>query len=152
MEQQKEFLHLIDKDRIKINWNKNPIEMEVFLSFLTVKTVQQHNFLGSDTGWTQYKGENGLVVGGGVVNGKHYLDSLKYGKNLDNPYNNYINPFYLFDIMTDKGKVFFVKYYEDEIRAILNKAKEHEYFCKKKLEIAKSDREKTNLFWRKLSA
>ena len=102
-------------DKIKMNWNKNPILMEVFLSFLTVEVKKDEKCWGSENGWTQHTGENNLVVRGGVVNRVEYLDSLQYGKNIDNPYNNYVNPFHLFTIMTKEGQRFFFDYYSSEI-------------------------------------
>ncbi len=126
------FYSQLDCDKIKINWNKNPIQMKLFLSFLTVETYKQREFLGSCTGWTQYTGDNNLIINGGIVSGIEYLENLIYGKNLDNQYNNYVNPFYLFPIMTDDGKKFFLDYYSKEIEALKNEAS-------KKIEIAENN-------------
>ena len=126
-----EFIKPFDKDKIKISFNKSPIEMEKFLSFLTVDTERSIKHFGSDNGWTLLLGCDGLEIHGGkIALGKwpnqrtvEYLDSLRYGKNLDNPYNNFVNPFYLFPIMTDEGKKFFLNYYGKEIKAELESAK-----------------------------
>ena len=59
--------------------------------------------------------EHNLIIRGGWVNGKEYLDSIQFGKNLSNPYNNYVNPFYLENIMIIEGKQFFINYYKEEI-------------------------------------
>lgn len=134
------FLKALDSDKIKINWNKNLIKMELFLSFLTVNTERQKDFLGYDNGWTQLTGDGCLVVKGGVVKGVEYLDSLNYGKNLDNPYNNFVNPFYLFNILTSEGKEFFLEYYAEDITAILTKSQA-------KANYAKTSKEDTFDFW-----
>ena len=101
--------------------------MDTFLSFLTVETeVPKEDWLGKDSGWTRRIGDNDLLIGGGRVREVElveYLDSIQYGENLDNPYNNYVTPFHLFDIMTDEGKSFFLDYYADEINSILDSAR-----------------------------
>lgn len=108
-------------DKIKINWNKKPIEMEMFLSFLTVPVIRSTDHLGSSNGWTRLENEEiKLVISGGITNGKEWLDMIQYGEKLANQYNNFVNPFYLFDIMNDEGKRFFVSYYNEEIQKILS--------------------------------
>lgn len=110
----------LSKDKIKINWNKRPIAMSLFKSLLTVELTKSTGHLGESTGWTKWVNEEKkLIVGGGIVNGIDLLDSLEYGRRLDNPYNNYVNPFYLFDIMTEEGKRFFLDYYKQEIALVM---------------------------------
>lgn len=109
--------------KIKINLNKKPIKMDLFLSFLTVEVERSKKHLGVDTGWTLLTGSDNLKIGGGIVGNVEYLDSIMYKKNLDNSYNDFVNPFYLFEIFNEEGKTFFLQYYVDEIRAVLNKAK-----------------------------
>jgi hypothetical protein len=115
----------LDYDKIKMNWNKNPIEVDTLLRFLTVKVEASTNHSGSDNGWTRYNGPDGLIIGGGWVSLRYedgtikrvnYLDSIQYKTKLSNVYNNYVNPFYLFEILTDEGKVFFLNYYKDDIQ------------------------------------
>lgn len=119
----KVFYDCMDWDRIKINWNKTPIPMKLFLSFLNVDVIRSTDHLGSNTGWTLLKNEEyRLKVSGGIVSGVEYLDSLEYGQNFHNPYNNCVNPFYLFDILTDEGKKFFVEYYKKEIDKVVSDA------------------------------
>ena len=136
-----EFIKDFDKDKIKISFNESPIEMKKFLSFLTVDTKRSIGHFGADNGWTLLTGDNGLeIIGGKVMLGKwpnhrtvEYLDSIKYGKNLANPYNNFVNPFYLFPIMTNEGKKFFINYYDKEIKAELESAKSKALLAANKL-------------------
>lgn len=112
----KEFYGKLPDDKIKINWNKNPIKMDKFLSFLTMKTIRSKDHLGSCNGWTLHENkELFLYVTGGIVNGNEWLDNIQFGRNLANSYNNYVNPFYLWEIMTEEGLDFFLAYYDDEI-------------------------------------
>lgn len=91
------FYNKLKDDKIKINWNENPIRMELFLSFLTIEVERSRAHLGSNNGWTKlYNKEHGLIVSGGVLGAIEYLDHIEYGIKLSNPYNNYVNPFYLF--------------------------------------------------------
>ncbi len=117
----KEFYSKLKSDKIELNWNKNPIPMSKFLSFLTVPTQRSTDHLGYDMGWTLlYNEEVSLRIGGAKYGGTEWLNRLEYGKNLSNPYNNYVNPFFIFDILTDEGKAFFVQYYEEEINDYLS--------------------------------
>jgi hypothetical protein len=125
MKYKEEFYNKLDWDTIKINWNKNPIPMSDFLKFLTVKCDRSEQHLGSSNGWTKlFNKDAKLEISGGVVNGIEYLDSLQYGERLHNPYNNYVNPFYLFDIMTHEGKLFFYNYYKPQIDKIVESLKD----------------------------
>ncbi len=114
------FYDKLSTEKIKINWNKNPIRMELFLSFLTTNTERSHEHLGSTTRWTRlFNKENSLIVSGGVVEGVEYLDSLQFGVKLSNLYNNYVKPFYLFEILTKEGQAFFLDYYADDIDTVV---------------------------------
>lgn len=120
----KEFYSKLDYDKIKINWNKNPIKMDLFLSFLTVDVVKSNNNLGIRNGWTEYENKDiSLIIRGGYVSEAkcEYLDRLQYGKNLQNPHNDFCNPFYLFDIFTKEGKRFFVEYYRNDMIEFMSK-------------------------------
>ena len=117
----KEFYSKLPSDKFKINWAENPIRMDMFLSFLTISVLRSKNHLGCRTGWTLHENkEEKLLVGGGVVGGVELLDSLQFGHRLSNPYNNYVNPFFLWEILNDKGRKFFFEYYEDDISEITN--------------------------------
>jgi hypothetical protein len=132
------FYNKLQADKIKINWNKNPVRMDLFLSFLTINVERSHEHLGSCTGWTQlYNKDHKLIVRGGVVDGVEYLDSLQYGTKLSNPYNNYVNPFYLFDILTTEGKAFFFEYYADDIDTLVNTEKDGIAIQERRLEHSK---------------
>jgi len=113
---------LLNGDKIKINWNKNPIKMDLFLSFLTVELARSYEHLGIDTRWTRLVNDNlKLIISGGIVGDTEYLDSIQYGEKLANQFNNYVNPFYLFEIFNKEGKAFFLDYYKEEIDNILFK-------------------------------
>ena len=137
----KEFIKAFDKNKIKISFNKSPIKMGKFLSFLTVDVERSIKHLGCDNGWTKLCGDNGLEIKGGILTlgvwpshkSVEYLNSLKYGSNLDNPYNNFVNPFHLFPIMTDEGKKFFIDYYSEEIQANIESAKLKALYAANKL-------------------
>ena len=123
MDLRKEFYHKLDYNKININWNKNPIEMQLFLSFLIIDTERSTDHLGSCTGWTKLTNKkHKLEIGGGVVNGIEYLDSLRYKKGLHNQYNNWVTPFNMFELLTEKGKLFFFEYYEKDIELICKDA------------------------------
>ena len=134
-------------DKIKINWNNNPIPMKLFLSFLNVEVVKSYDHLGSTNGWTKYyNSEIQLEIGGGLVNNEQWLDSIKYGKKKANPYNNYVNPFYLWEIMNDEGKRFFLEYYKEDIEEIITSKKENvqylkDSYVKKQKELGKTIKE-----------
>jgi len=110
----------LNDDKIKINWNKNPIRMDLFISFLNIELIRSNDHLGSNNGWTELNNEAlKLSIKGGIVDGVEYLDNIKFGVKLSNPYNNFVNPFYLFEIMKSEGKRFFIDYYKDEINKIV---------------------------------
>lgn len=118
------FFKKLKDEKIKINWNKNPIRMDLFLSFITVETKREKDFFGSDNGWTLLVGNDGLEIGGGVISGVEYVDKLKYKRNMVNPYNNFVNPFYLFEIFNNAGKKFFLNYYAEDIKTLLKQAQD----------------------------
>lgn len=127
----KEFYDKLKYDKIQINWNKSPIEMSLFLSFLKVEVKRSSDHLGSSNGWTLLENnELKLKISGGIVNGTEFLDSLQFGIKLSNPYNNFINPFYLFEILTKEGRQFFIDYYKEYIEAIVANQKNHIEYLK----------------------
>ncbi len=121
MNLQKELYEQLPHDKVKINWNKNPVKMDLFLSFLTVPLVKSTDHLGACTGWTLRKNESlKLEISGGIVGGAgEYLENIKFGTKLQNPYNNNVNPFYIFDILNDEGKAFFIDYYRSDIDKVV---------------------------------
>lgn len=126
------FYRKLDADKIKINWNLNPIRMDIFISFLTIPIKRNEKCFGCDTGWTERTNkDSGLIIKGGIIKGIEYLESIKYGKNLDNPYNDFVNPFYLFEIFTDEGKKFFIEYYKEEINSIYEES--HDNYLSSKI-------------------
>jgi len=114
------FYNKLKDNKIKINWNKKPIRMDLFISFLNVELIRSNDHLGSNNGWTRLENESiKLEIGGGIVNGIEYLDNIKYGEKLSNVYNNFVNPFYLFEIMNNDGQNFFIDYYKEDIDKIV---------------------------------
>ena len=124
MNYKKELYDKLDCNKIQIAYNSDPIRMELFMSFLKVPVVKIKDHLGSCTGWTRYENEEiGLVIMGGRVRGVEYLDSIQYAKNPSNKYHNYVNPFFIFDLLTNDGRKFFADYYETEIMKIISDTK-----------------------------
>lgn len=137
----KGFYKEFKNDKIKINWNKNPIEMKLFLSFLNVDIKRSESYLGQHNGWTKLENEElKLYISGGNVKGVEYLDSLKYGTNLDNVWNDFVNPFYLFDIMNKEGRDFFLKYYKEEIKLVLGEKNNNVSKLNRKLKEARYEK------------
>lgn len=131
----KALISKLDKDKIEINWNKNPIKMELFLSFLTIETEINKDYLGYNNGWTfKVNKEHNLYIKGGYVGRIEYLNNIKYGKNLDNPYNNYVNPFYLFPIMNKEGRKFFFEYYKNDIEELIMRQEQEIQHAKSKFQ------------------
>jgi hypothetical protein len=129
----KEFYSKLPYDKIKMNWNKNPIKVETLLSFLTVPVEISRDHLGASTGWTRkFNDEHKLYIRGGIVGGVDYLDGIEYGVKLQNPYNNYVNPFYLMPIMNKDGFKFFLEYYKNEIDEITENLKASSEWHKEK--------------------
>ena len=111
------FYKNLDKEKYKlVSWNEKMIPMELFLSFITVPLERSQNHLGSYNGWTKlFNKEHALEISGGVYKGKEWLADIQYGNRLGNAYNNYVNPFYLMDIMTNDGIAFFLDFYKEDI-------------------------------------
>lgn len=108
-------------DRYKItSWNENLVRMDLVKSFITIELTKSNQHLGSDMGWTKYfNTEHKLVISGGWFKGVEWLESVEYGKNLHNKYNNYCTPLYLAPIMTNDGVEYFKEYYKKDISKIL---------------------------------
>lgn len=124
MNYKKELYGKLNSNKIEIANNSDPISMELFMSFLKAPVVKIKDNLGSSTGWTRYENEEiGLVICGGRVCGVEYLDSIQYAKNPSNKYNNYVNPFFIFDLLTNDGRKFFANYYKNEILKIISDTK-----------------------------
>ena len=124
MNYKKELYGKLKSNKIEIANNSDPIRMELFMSFLKVPVVKIKDILGSSTGWTRYENEeNGLVICGCRICGVEYLDSIQYKKNPSNTYNNYVNPFFIWDLLTNDGRKFFADYYKNEIMKIISDTK-----------------------------
>ncbi len=143
MDIKKEFYNKLPSDKIKINWNKKPIKMDIFLSFLTVPVIRSRDHFGSDTGWTLLENkEINLRIGGGIVGDVEYLDTLRLGAKLSNPYNDYVNPFFLWEILDNQGREFFIGYYANEISNTIDSVARAIEVTKNKLAHLKSNHKK----------
>lgn len=109
--------------------------MDDFKKLINIPLESNTECLGYYNGWRSYENkEHNLFIRGGIVNGHGcLLDSIQYGKNLHNPYNNYINPFLLGDILTDEGHNFFIEYYQEDIMNLINEKEKSIDFHAKKL-------------------
>jgi hypothetical protein len=119
----KDFYNELEDKKYEItSWCKNPIKMDLFLSFLIVPVERSRSHLGSQNGWTQrFNKEVGLIIKGGETSEGELLDSIQFGEKLSNSYNNYVNPFYIFHLLNKEGQAFFVNYYKEDIEKIISK-------------------------------
>ena len=109
----------LSDNKINTNFNNKPIEMKLFLSFLKVD-VKRSDIFGYGYGWTILENnEINLKIRGALFDGKEWLESLQFGTKLQNKYDNYVNPFYLLDILTEEGVKFFLDYYKEDIDEII---------------------------------
>lgn len=122
---------LLNSDLIKklpqnygINSTGGVIRMDVFKPFITVET-KPCDGLGSDNGWSYYENNTGtLIIQGGCYKGVGWLDNIRYGKRLQNPYNNFVNLFGVWDILSEEGQKFVIDYYESDLRKALDSKRE----------------------------
>ena len=140
MDLRQEFYRKLDYKKISINTSdKKRIKMDLFLSFLTIDVERSKRHLGSSNGWTKLTNkEHKLIVSGGVLNGVEYLDSVQYGENLHNPYNNWVTPLNMFDILNKEGRAFFMDFYQTNIDKIIESSSNKIDRLKKELEHAKT--------------
>lgn len=107
-------------DNYGINKTGGVIRMDVFKSFLTVDT-KACDGLGSDNGWSYYENNTGiLIIQGGYYKGVEWLDNIRYGNRLQNPYNNFVNLFGVWDILSEEGRKFVIDYYESDLKKALD--------------------------------
>ncbi|NCW12405.1 MAG: hypothetical protein EBV82_04425 [Chitinophagia bacterium] len=59
----KELYSKLKHDKIQINWNKNPIKMDLFLSFLTVDVTRSTTHLGFETINVENFGGTEVILG-----------------------------------------------------------------------------------------
>lgn len=128
-----ELFKKLNSDKIKINWNKKPIKMELFLSFLTVDLELSKDHWGHGYGWTKrFNDSVELVITGGIVSRIEYLDSIQYKNKIE-------NPFYIFDFLNQKGKKFFIDYYRSDIDQIKSELINNVDLWKSKIEKANTE-------------
>lgn len=137
-------LNSLSIDKIKISYNKNPIKMNYFLSLLTIEVERNNDCLGNYNGWTEFfNKDHQLIVSGGITNKCNYLDTIQYGIKKQNPYNNYVNPFALWGVLTNEGKKFFLDYYKSDIEEIIEKKERSVKETERKIENLKYDLSET---------
>lgn len=126
----------LEHNKIKASWNKKPIKMDLFLSFLKVPVTISRDHLGFSNGYTlRVNEELKLKIGGGIEKGEEYLDSLQFGEKLGNIYNNYVNPFFLKGILTKEGLEFFYEYYKEDINELFAQQEREITILKNKVQI-----------------
>lgn len=104
----------------KITINGGVIRMDTLKSFLTVYT-KPCDGLGSIHGWSYYENDSGtLIIQGVQYKGVEWLDSIKYGHRIQNPWNNFVNLFGIWDILNEKGRKFVIDYYESDLKKVLD--------------------------------
>lgn len=113
------FYSKLSDNKIKIGmFARDAIRMDDFLSMLTIDVgAGTVNFMD----WTdRYNEEHDLFIKGGIYNKTEYLHYIQYGKNPSNPYNKFVTPFFIWDILTDDGKRFFMNLYKEDIAQLLH--------------------------------
>lgn len=134
-----EIYKLLPYKKLEFNWNKNPIKIADFIDMLNIEVVSNTECLGYWNGWRSYENiEHDLFIRGGIINGHGcLLDSIQYKKKLQNPYNNYVNPLFLGELLTKDGFNFFIDYYKDDILSLLEKSEKSIDFHAKQLALEK---------------
>ena len=131
-------------DNYGINKTGGVIRMDQFLSFITVK-LNKTDGLGSDMGWSYRKNDTGtLIIQGGGYKGVEWLDCIRYGKNLQNPYNNFVNLFGVWDILNDNGRTFVLNYYKKDLEELICAEEQSIAFYNRKISICESKIQQIN--------
>jgi hypothetical protein len=97
--------------------NENLIKMNLFLSFLTIPLTEPEHITRNYT--RRRNDELGLILGGTVFFEDEFLGSIEFGDKLENKYNNFVSPFYIFHLLNKEGQAFFVNYYKEDIEKII---------------------------------
>lgn len=115
---------------------RKAITVDQFVKFLKVPVSERKV---GDTNWTDRYGDNNLQLHGGIIGGIDYLSNIRYGKKLANKYNDFVNPLFMREVLTDEGWLFFCDYYKEEIESICKKYKsEAEHLRDKALHLDES--------------
>lgn len=134
----KDFYKRLTLGKIGIGWNKKPVEMDLFLSFLEIDVVEKDNPAYKVLEWTLYENEQyKLKITGKKVDSNEYLYCINCRENLQKECHNFVNPFYLFDIFNDEGKQFFIDYYMDDILHLIDRQHEVVLDLQTKIDIEK---------------
>tara|TARA_B000000565_G_scaffold255758_1_gene237535 strand:+ start:51671 stop:52165 length:495 start_codon:yes stop_codon:yes gene_type:complete len=115
-------------DRNTINFKKPArIEMKTFMSYFDIEfTEVEGDFLGKSNGWTRHENkEYNIEISGAYpreLRGVEYFNSVQVLRaKLDNPYNDFVSVFYLWNLLNPEGKAHFINAYADEITALKEK-------------------------------
>lgn len=111
-----------------INFKKpTRIEMKTFLSYFDIEfTEPEGDFLGKSNGWTRHENkEYNIEISGAYpreLGGVEYFNTVQVLRaKLDNPYNDFVSVFYLWNFLNTEGKAHFLNVYADEISALKEK-------------------------------
>ena len=117
-------------DRNTINFKKpTRIEMKTFMSYFDIEfTEVEGDFLGKSNGWTRHENKdyNIEITGARVydLGGVEYFNTVQVIRaKLDNPYNDFVSVFYLWNFLNTEGKAHFINVYAAEISALKEKKK-----------------------------
>ena len=91
-------------------------------------TEVEGDFLGKSNGWTRHENKdyNIEITGARVydLGGVEYFNTVQVIRaKLDNPYNDFVSVFYLWNFLNTEGKAHFINVYADEISALKEKKK-----------------------------
>ena len=73
-----------------------------------------------------------------------WLDCIRYGKNLQNPYNNFVNLFGVWDILNDNGRTFVLNYYKKDLEELIFAEEQSIAFYNRKISICESKIQQIN--------
>lgn len=98
----------------KFDYRKKEITFDLFKSFFDNTTFNQDN--DGFMGWYKYESScKSLYVGTAAFDGGNFLDTVIHRNKANNQYNSYVNAIAYWDLLNEKGKSFFLDFYNKEI-------------------------------------
>lgn len=97
----------------KFNYKKKEILFDRFIGWFdnTTFILDNDKFMG----WGEYESSCGnFRIGTACFEGGEWLDTVECRTKANNPYNNYVNAIAYWDLMNNKGKDFYLKFYHQE--------------------------------------